>query len=177
MIIPLPCKFGEVADCNGRQLPLKGVSWFKWSSGMEYTYFFTKNDKWNESDFYTTFQSEQPEHMEISDNLLKDTFIKDRGYPLKGRGYAAGVCYKDGNTYLEFIITSNYYEHIKVKCDSSGAYVPGGDIIFPTGWDIEEKKERAILKSYKFIKGEPLVVKNPKPEPKQLSLFDFIDKQ
>ena len=59
-----------------------------------------------------------------------------------------------------------------MQCDSKGLYIPGGDIIFPPSWDTEEKQERAILKSYKFIKGEPLVVKEP--EPVQLSIFDFM---
>ena len=80
--------------------------------------------------------------------------------------------YKNGKTYIEFIITSNYLEHIKVQCDENGVFVPGGDIIFPTGWDTEEKKERTVLKSYKFIKQEPLQVR--KQEPVQLSIFDFI---
>ena len=79
---------------------------------------------------------------------------------------------QNGKTYIEFIITSNYLEHIKVQCDENGVFVPGGDIIFPTGWDTEEKKERTVLKSYKFIKQEPLQVR--KQEPVQLSIFDFI---
>ena len=172
MKIPLPCKLGDITECNGRKLQLKGVSWFKWTRGMEYTYFFNKNDKWHNTDFYYTFDENQPCSFEIPDILLKDDFIKEHGYPLKGRGYACGLGYKNGKTYIEFIITSNYLEHIKVQCDENGVFVPGGDIIFPTGWDTEEKKERTVLKSYKFIKQEPLQVR--KQEPVQLSIFDFI---
>lgn len=172
MEIPIPCKFGENAQCEKKCLPFTGVTWFKWSRGIEYTYFFSTNNKWHETDFYTTFQKEQPCCFEIADRLLDDTYIKERGYPLKGRGYAYGVFYKNSKTYIDFIITSNYLEHIKVQCDEKGIYIPGGDIIFPTGWDTEEKKERAILKSIKFIKGEPLVINEP--EPKQLSIFDII---
>lgn len=29
MDIPIPCKFGEKALCNGKELFLSGVSWFK----------------------------------------------------------------------------------------------------------------------------------------------------
>ena len=172
MRVPIPCKLGDIAECNGRKLKLKGVSWFKWTKGMEYTYFFHVNNKWHDTDFYYTFDDNQPCSFEIPDTLLKDDFIKKHGYPLKGRGYVCGLEYKDGKTYIEFIITSNYLEHIKVQCDENGAFVPGGDIIFPTGWDTEEKKERAVLKSYKSIKKEPLQAR--KQESVQLSIFDFI---
>lgn len=30
MKIPLPCKFGELSDCDGKLLPLCGVHWFDW---------------------------------------------------------------------------------------------------------------------------------------------------
>lgn len=157
--IPLPCKFGEMADCNGKRLPLIGVSWFRWSKGMEYTYFFLEKDKWHDTNFYSTFCDKQPYFFEIPDSLLKDTFIKERGYPLKGKGYANGLRYKNGKTYIEFIMTSNYLAHIKVQCDEKGAFVPDGDIIFPTGWDTEEKKEKVLLKSYivKKRKGKGLL--------------------
>lgn len=171
MKIPLPCNFGEVANCNGSELPLKGVTWFKWTEGIEYTYFFSRNDKWNDTDFYTTFQNSQPCFFEISDSLLDDNFIKERGYPLKGKGFAYGVSYKKGKTYIEFIMTSNYLAHIYVQCDNKGIFVPGGDIIFPMSWD-EEKKERAVLKSYKFITGELLLVNES--DPVQLTVFDII---
>lgn len=39
MKIPLPCKFGELSDCDGKLLPLCGVHWFDWMSGRQYTYF------------------------------------------------------------------------------------------------------------------------------------------
>lgn len=128
MEIPLPCKLGDVAECEGRVLPLKGVSWFKWTEGMEYTYFFKKNSKWNDTDFYTTFEYKQPCFFEIPDSLLRDTFIKEHGYPLKGRGYADGVKYIDGKTYIDFIITSSYFAHVKVQCDKNAEYVNGGGL-------------------------------------------------
>ena len=172
MKIPIPCNFGEKAYCNGRELPFKGVSWFKWSRGVEYTYFFTTNDCWNSTDFYTTFQCESKNQIEIPDFLLEDDFIKDKGFPLKGRGYANGVYYADGKTYIDFLMTSNYFAHIKAQCDTTGAYIPNGDIIFPTSWDTDEKREKAMLKSFKFITGKPLVIKAKEPE--QMNIFDYI---
>lgn len=172
MQIPIPCEFGNYAECNNKQLPFVGVSWFKWTKGMEYTYFFAKSNKWHTVDFYTTFDKLQPFKYIIPDKLLIDDFIKDKGYPLKGRGYANGIYYKNGKKYIDFIMTDQYWAHIKVQCDRKGEYIPNGDIIFPTAWDTEEKRERIILKSKNFVQGEPLKIKEP--QPKQLSIFDFI---
>lgn len=46
MNIPIPCEFGNYEKCYNKQLLLVGASWFKWSRGMEYTYFFSTSDKW-----------------------------------------------------------------------------------------------------------------------------------
>lgn len=154
MNIPLPCRFGDYAECHNRKLPFIGVSWFEWEKGMEYTYFFQTSNEWQPVDFYTTFKKVQPYEFSISDNLLTDGSIKDKGYPLKGKGYVNGIRYESGKMYAEFIITSNYFEHIKVQCNNEGIYLPEGDIIFPIGWD-EEKKSRAVFKSKKFMqKGD-----------------------
>lgn len=171
--IPLPCNFGNIANCEGKQLPLIGVSWFRWGRGMEYTYFFSVDNPWNDSRFYTTYLTEQPYSFYIPDGLLTEKKIQEHGYPLKGTGYAFGVFYINSKTYIDFIMTSNYFAHINVQCDGAGHYVPGGDIIFPPSWDTEEKQERVLLKSINFIKGKPLIVKEPKPV--QLSLFDFMN--
>lgn len=173
MKIPIPCNFGEYADCKGKNLQFTGVSWFKWNCGMEYTYFFLTGDKWSEYDFYTTYENMQPFEAFIPDNLLADGFIKSKGYPLKGRGFANGIAYLGGKTYIDFIMTSNYLAHIKVQCDDSGIYIPNGDIIFPPSWDSEEKQERAVLKSIKILQGKPLKIKPP--ESRQLSIFDFMN--
>ena len=61
----------------------------------------------------------------------------------------------DGKLYVTFIITSNYYEHIRVECDSNGYYIPGGNIIFPPSWDTEERREHAVLKSRRFYTNRP----------------------
>lgn len=140
---------------------------------MEYTYSFSLPNRWHNTRFYTTFETEQPCEFIIPDGLLIDKRIREHGYPLKGSGYACGVCYLNGKTYIDFIITSSYLAHIRVECDKTGNYIPNGDIILPPSWDTEEKRERAILKLCKFIKGEPLMVKTP--EPIQLNIFDFIN--
>ena len=93
--------------------------------------------------------------MEIPDDLLSDAPIKEKGYPLRGAGHVLGVDYHGGKLYVVFIITSNYYEHIRVECDSNGYYVPSGNIIFPPSWDTEERRERAVLKSRRFYTNRP----------------------
>ena len=80
-------------------------------------------------------------------------------------------------------LTERWHTDTTIKCtlqeyleldDIEYLNIPNGDIIFPTGWDTEEKIERAILKSIKFIQGDPLEIKEP--QPKQLSIFDFISR-
>lgn len=175
MLIPIPCKFGEIADCNGKQRVFNHVSWFKWSKGFEYTYFFRTNNIWDCSDFYCSFSKEQPEYMEISDSLLLDAPIKDRGHPLKGVGYACGICYENGKLFMEFILTSNFYTHIKVECDKRGNYVSGGDIKFPPtpSWDTEEKREKIIYKSLRYVKKKTRV-KALKQEFVQYDIYNYI---
>ena len=153
MRIPLPCNFGDSAKCNGKLLPLNGVHWFQWTERIEYTYFFAKNDVWHDTAFYTTFDVMQPCGFTIPDSLLIDRPIKEHGYPLKGRGYASGVDYRNGKTYIDFTMTSAYLTRIKVQCDDEGRYVEGGDIIFPLSFDTEEKKKGAVLKAYGRLMG------------------------
>ena len=150
MRVPMPCRFGESADCEGTVLPLSGVSWFRWSWGMEYTYYFSTGGKWHGTKFYSTCETEQPFEIDIPDSLLSDRPIREHGYPLKGTGYAYGVHYKDGKTYIDFIMTSNYWAHIKVQCNDDWNYEQNGDIIFPPSWDTEEKREGAVLKAFRF---------------------------
>ena len=83
----------------------------------------------------------------IPDGILKDRPIIEHGYPLRGRGHASGIRYEGEKTYIDFIITSGYCQHIKVQCDDKGIYVPDGNIIFPLTWD-DEKKKNAVLKRF-----------------------------
>lgn len=147
MKIPIPCKFGDKAECEGRLLTFVGVSWYEWSWGMNYTYFFSVGNFWHDTTFYSTYEKNQPCAFVIPDRLLIEKAIKEHGYPLKGRGYAFGVNYEDGRTYIDFIITTHYHCHINVQCDEEGDYVPNGDIIFPRAWD-DEKRRDIVLKSF-----------------------------
>lgn len=171
MKVPIPCKFGDYAECNHKKLQFVGVDCFKWSRGIEYTYFFGTGTV----DFYTTFSNIQPVALCIPDKLFVDGFIKEKGYPLKGKGYANGIRYKAGILYIDFLMTGNYFEHIKVQCDKNWEYIPNGDIIFPPCWSIE-KQENAVLKSMRLVKGKSLVDNNCKQQPKKLTIFDFINK-
>ncbi len=171
MRIPLPCRFGGSADCEGMTLPLSGVSWFKWSWGMEYTYFFSIGDKWHGTRFYSTLDTAQPFGIDIPDPLLIDKPIKEHGFPLKGTGYAWGVNYLDGKTYIDFVMTSSYQAHIRVQCDEKWEYVPNGDIIFPPSWDTEEKRGGAVLKGYRTGLNKERAEKGQ--EGKQMSIFDL----
>lgn len=177
MKIPLPCKFGTAAMCNGKRLPFVGVSWFQWSDGMEYTYYFRTNDYWHPSSFYVSKGIEQPESINIPDSLMIDTFIKERGFPLKGKGYVFGVFYENDDLFLDFVLTDNYNAHVKVQCDQEFKYIPNGRIIFPLNWDTEEKQERVLLKSYRFYSGEPLkvTVKKEVEKNRQYTIFDYIN--
>lgn len=149
MKIPMPCAFGESADCKGKMLPFYGISWFPWSSGVEYTYFFLTSQKWHACDFYCSPFKERPKTLTIPDHLLRDGSIREKRFPLKGHGYVNGIYYRDGRTYLDFILTDMFYSYIKVECDEDFKYVPDGNIIFPPSWDTEEKRNRVILKTFK----------------------------
>mgnify|MGYP000084375009 CR=1 FL=1 len=51
-----------------------GVDWFRWSSGMEYTYFFETGDFWHEADFYTGDGAGMSKYIEV-DNVLLSSFV------------------------------------------------------------------------------------------------------
>ena len=140
MRIPLPYRFGEAVELKKGMLLFYGVTWFLWYDGMEYTYFFRRNDFWHDVTFYHTRNEIGSYGMDIPDSLLVDKAIKEHGYPLKGRGYVCGIFYINAKLYLEFLITSNYYAHIKVECDEYGGYVKGGHMIFPMAWDMEKRQ-------------------------------------
>lgn len=172
MRIPMPCRLGGMADCKGEALPLSGVSWFRWSWGLEYTYYFSTDRKWDGARFYSTCETWQPFGIEIPDSLLSDKPIKEHGYPLKGTGHAYGVYHKDGMTYIDFIMTSSYFAHIRVQCNEKCEYVQNGDIIFPPSWDTEEKRNDAVLKAYRPSLDKARTIRETAD--KQISIFDFV---
>lgn len=97
MIIPIPCKLGEKALCNGRMLVFCGVDWFRWSSGMEYTYFFETGDSWHETDFCTGDGAGMSKYIEVDNVLLSSFVLREKGFPLRGEGYVEGFRFKNGN--------------------------------------------------------------------------------
>ena len=74
MIISIPCKFGEKALCR-RMLVFCGVDRFRWSSGMEYTYF---------------------KYIEMDNVLLSSFVLREKGLPLRGEGSVEGFRFKNG---------------------------------------------------------------------------------
>ena len=168
MKLPLPCNFGEFSRCENRLLPLCGVSWYNWSSGMDYTYFFNTESKWNPVTFYNTKDPIKNVIVDIPDHLLEEGFIKEKGFPLKGRGYIAGLDYINGKTFVDIISTTNYLAHIRVQCDEKICYVPNGEIRFPTSWETDEKKQRMLLKSAMTNKEKINV------NYEQFTIFDFL---
>ena len=146
MIIPLPCKFGDVYEYKGKRVLFIGVSWFKWSSGMEYTYFFKANNKWRSSIFYQSSGQVETEKFEIDDKLTQTFILKTYGYPLKGTGKIVGLDYINNHLYVDILSDTFFYAHFKAKCGKYGHYIKGSNIIFPPSWDTNDKKEKALLK-------------------------------
>ena len=183
MEVPIPCAFGEDADCEGRTLPFTGVSWFKWSSGMDYTYYFLTNNKWREYAMFSNKGTEYTKKLTIPDALLACGPMKDKGIPLKGRGRAWGVALKKERRYIDFIFPDDLYAHILVECNDRCEPIPGGDMIFPITWE-EDRINRVLLKS--MLKSIQKTVQKPTPgqtpikevsmlrEPRQLSFADYI---
>lgn len=172
MQIPTPCKFGEKAECNGKQRIFSGVTWFLWSSGWEWTYFFNTDDFWHSVDILSSRALEQPHYYTIDGSYLEDKTIKEHGYPLRGTGKMSGITLRNGLLYADFIMTSNYMTHIKIQCNEKGEYIENGDIIFPPSWDTEEKRENAKLKQYRFIENRKTEVVEQNYN--QLTIFNYM---
>lgn len=143
MIIPIPCKLGEKALCNGKMLVFCGVDWFRWSSGMEYTYFFEAGDSWHETDFCTGDGAGMSKYIEVDNVLLSSFVLREKGFPLRGEGYVEGFRFKNGKTYAHILCETFYFSHHYVESDEKGRCVPGGNIIFQANWS--EKQIDAIL--------------------------------
>jgi hypothetical protein len=144
--IPLPCRFGDTVNCAGQRLPLCGVQWRKWGSKTEYTYFFHMPGEYRHVRFYSSTNEELPYFVEIPWSLLLDRPFKEHGYPLNGTGHAAGLEYRKGVLFMDFVDNDCLHSHIGVECDRKGAYVPNGDIIFNANWSAKQK-EQALLRS------------------------------
>lgn len=126
MIIPIPCKLGEKALCNGRMLVFCGVDWFRWSSGMEYTYFFETGDSWHEADFYTGDGAGMSKYIEMDNVLLSSFVLREKGFPFRGEGYVEGFRFKNG-------------KHMPISCAKLSTFriivsnLMRKDTVFPVG--------------------------------------------
>ena len=148
MKIPIPCKFGEKALCNGKRLVFKGVSWYKWSSGMEYTYYFETGNRWNPTSFYVSKGENFSEYNEVDDQLTSVFDFKEKNFPFRGKGYVDGICLINGQRYDCVVSETFYWSHHKVQCDERGFYIQDGNILFQRNWN-ENQKDGILLKRAK----------------------------
>ena len=151
MNIPIPCALGDSVITRNGLRTLQGVTWFKWFDGMEFTYFYESTSKWNAGDFEVARRPAYDYKCFISDILLKDDSLKDRGYPLKGKGYAYGYKFVDGDLYVELILSDRYLAHVYVQCNECGDYLENGKVLVPPTWDTEEKQKSILLARYRDI--------------------------
>lgn len=149
MKIPIPCKFGEKALCDGKMLVFKGVSWYKWSSGMEYTYYFEAGDSWAPIPFYISKGEGFTEYIEVDDQLTSSFDLKGKNFPFRGRGYVDGISHINGKNYACIVSETFYWSHHKVECDEYGYYIQGGKILFQRNWN-ENQKDGILLKKVKM---------------------------
>ena len=148
MIIQIPCKFVEKALCNGKRLVFKGVSWYKWSSGMEYTYYFETGSRWNPTSFYVSKGENFSEYIEVDDQLTSVFDFKEKNFPFRGKGYVDGICLINGQRYACVVSETFYWSHHKVQCDERGFYIQDGNILFQRNWN-ENQKDGILLKRAK----------------------------
>lgn len=157
MRVPIPYSFGEYGEIPTRKKTLRfcGVSWFKWSTGLEYTYFFKTENKWSEYDFYVSSGNRYSNFIEIDDRFLLEKSFREHGYPFVGSGYLTGVMWIDDTIYADIMITSAYNAHVKVECLGDGQYKRGGRILFPPtpSFETVEKREKFLRKEYKYLAG------------------------
>lgn len=153
MKIPIPYQFGEYGQCDNKLLKFTGVSWFHWSTGYEYTYFFATGNRWTGSTFYTSDGKECTEFLDVDEGLLEDKSFAEHGFPLRGTGYVSGIRETDGKLYTNVILTSHYLTHLDVQCDEHGRYPKNGEIIFPPtpSFETTEKRQKVLLKKYAHL--------------------------
>lgn len=151
MNVKVPCKLGSNIVTEKGFKKLTSIFWYRWSDGIEVTYFFANDKKWESSDFICEKEPTYKLGYEIDDDLLVDDFLSDKGYPLKGRGYICGLRMVDKKLFAELILTDKYLAHIYVECDEHGRYVKNGSVYVPPSWDTLEKQYSIILKKHSNI--------------------------
>lgn len=152
MRIPIPCKLGDSIMTKKGLKILCGVSWFQWTDGIEFTYFYENSEKRGNKYFEYQKNPEYETSILINDSLLQNELLIKKSYPIKGRGYLYGLQKINGNLFAEIILTNVYFSHIYVQCNEDCAYVDGGEVLVPPSWDTKEKQYSIILKKYSNIK-------------------------
>lgn len=152
MKVPTPCLLGQKSICKKKELVFSGFSWFKWSWGIDYTYFFHTGNKWSEYTSYNSNGINYNTFYTIDSSLLEDKPLREHGYPLKGNGYLFGIFLKNYKLYADLILTSKYLTHLKVECTEHGHFLKDGNIIYPPTpmWETEEKR-KDILVNYPLL--------------------------
>ena len=151
MKVKTPCSLGETFTTPKGIQTLSAVTWFSWIDGIEFTYFYKIKDKWHSNYFITERNPIYKTGYIISDRLTRDGFLKEKGYPIKGRGYICGLRMINNLMYAEILLTDLYYTHIYVPCNMQGEFEPNGPIIVPSSWDTEEKRTSILLSQYKDL--------------------------
>ena len=154
MRIPIAKEIQEKID-NGDVLV--ALDWFKWTSfGLRFTYHTAAKVEWSSSNLHAIERSEFTKEeydlgYEIDDKFLTLTPFKEFGIPLKGQGYAMGLCFRKDGIYYDFIYETEYLAHIKAKMTSDGKF--DGKIIVPPTWDLA-KREKVLLAKADGVKVE-----------------------
>lgn len=151
MRVPVPNALGTTAEKNNGSYRLTGVTWFFWSTGTEYTYFYETGKKWSTADIEVVKNPDFSFVHEIDDFLLQDGFLKEKGYPIKGRGYVNGLSVINGKLAADIILTDKYLAHVYAECDETGRYIEDGTVYVPPNWDAEEKRLSIILSLHRNI--------------------------
>lgn len=154
MQIPIPCELGEKLVTGKGEEVLKGVAWFKWSDGIEFTYHFERPDKWTAGHLFSVKEPDYELCYEVCDTLLIDGLLRLKGFPIKGKGYLYGLDLIRGCLFANLILTDCYFAHVYAACDKHGNYIDNGDILVPPSWDTVERKYSIILKQYSNVKVE-----------------------
>ena len=151
MNVKTPCSLGETFITPKGIQTLSAVTWFSWTNGVEFTYFYKIKDKWHSNYFVTERNPTYDTRYMISDKLIRDGFLKEKGYPIKGRGYVYGLKTIEDKLYVNLILTDMYYAHIYVPCNIEGKFHSHGPIIVPPSWDTEEKRKSILLSKYNHL--------------------------
>lgn len=131
----------------------ESVSWFLWSDGLDCTYFYRTASKWDPYNFTNVKASESVIankygiQYTIPKQIMRNDFLHNHGFPVKGRGIVNGIGKKDNYFFVSLILTDMYLQHIKIECSEDFIYTDG-KIYVPPSWDTVEKRNSILYKEY-----------------------------